>query len=344
MIRIAVDAMGGDNAPDAVVAGCLMALEKRADISVVLAGQPDRIKPLLKDAGDKMSRIEILEAQDVISMHEAPAMAVRRKPNSSMVKALDTIRNGETQACVSAGSTGALLAGGIFRVGRIKGIDRPALATVIPSTNKPYMLLDCGANADCRPEYLVHFGVMGSVYMEKIKGYKNPKVALVNIGAEKEKGNELSKEAYDLLSRSGLNFTGNIEPRYIPEGMADVVVADGFTGNVVLKLTEGLAHVLMGMLKAELISSPVTKIGALLSKPAFRSVKKRMDYTEEGGAPLLGVKGAVIKAHGSSNATAIMNAIFQAARMVDGNIVDIIAEQIRALNAADSEYPAASKG
>ena len=310
MIRIAVDAMGGDNAPGAVVEGCIQALNERNDISVILAGQRDKIEPLLLNAGDARSRIEILDAPDVITMHEAPVMAVRRKPNSSMVKAMDAVKNGDAQACVSAGSTGALLAAGMFRVGRIPGIERPALASVIPSTNKPYILLDCGANADCRPDYLVQFGIMGSIYMEKVKGYSNPRVALVNIGSESEKGNELSKETYPLLEKSGLNFTGN----------------------VVLKLTEGLASMLMGMIKTELMSSTTTKIGAMLAKPAFKKVKKRMDYTEEGGAPLLGVKGAVIKAHGSSNATAIKNALFQAARMVDGKVVDIIAEQISKLD------------
>ncbi len=334
MIRIAVDAMGGDNAPGAVVEGCLMALRERADIAVALAGRPEALEPLLSGAGALRERIDIIEARDVISMHEQPALAVRRKPDSSVVKAMEAVKRGEAQACVSAGSTGALLAGGIFRVGRIKGIDRPALASVIPSTARPYLLLDCGANADCRPEYLAQFALMGSIYMEKVKGYSNPRVALVNIGAESEKGNELSKAAYALLSQSGLNFTGNIEPRDIPAGAADVVVADGFTGNVVLKLTEGLASMLMGMIKAELMSSTVTKLGAALAKPAFRNVKKRMDYTEEGGAPLLGVRGAVIKAHGSSNATAIKNALYQAARMVEGDIVNIIEAQMNARFAA----------
>jgi glycerol-3-phosphate acyltransferase PlsX len=337
MIRIAVDAMGGDNAPGAVVEGCIQALRERADISVILAGQSQAIEPLLAGAGDVRARIEILEAPDVITMHEAPVMAVRRKPNSSMVKALDAVKSGDAQACVSAGSTGALLAGGMFRVGRIRGIERPALASIIPSTNKPYILLDCGANADCRPEYLVQFAMMGSIYMEKVKGYSNPRVALVNIGSESEKGNELSKATYPLLEQSGLNFTGNIEPRDIPAGAADVVVADGFTGNVVLKLTEGLASMLLGMIKTELMSSTVTKVGAALSKPAFRKVKKRMDYTEEGGAPLLGVKGAVIKAHGSSNATAIKNALFQAARMIDGDIVNIIETQVGKISAQDGQ-------
>lgn len=337
MIRIAVDAMGGDNAPGAVVEGCIQALRERADISVILAGQSQAIEPLLAGAGDVRVRIEILEAPDVITMHEAPVMAVRRKPNSSMVKALDAVKSGDAQACVSAGSTGALLAGGMFRVGRIRGIERPALASIIPSTNKPYILLDCGANADCRPEYLVQFAMMGSIYMEKVKGYSNPRVALVNIGSESEKGNELSKATYPMLEQSGLNFTGNIEPRDIPAGAADVVVADGFTGNVVLKLTEGLASMLLGMIKTELMSSTVTKVGAALSKPAFRKVKKRMDYTEEGGAPLLGVKGAVIKAHGSSNATAIKNALFQAARMIDGDIVNIIETQVGKISAQDGQ-------
>lgn len=337
MICIAVDAMGGDNAPGAVVEGCLMALRERSDISVALAGPGDKLEPLLEGAGALRERIKIVEAPDMITMHEAPALAVRRKPNSSMVRALEEVKRGAAQACVSAGSTGALLAGGIFRVGRIKGIVRPALASVIPSTARPYLLLDCGANADCRPEYLAQFALMGSIYMEKVKGYAQPRVALVNIGAESEKGNELSKAAYALLSESGLNFKGNIEPRDIPAGAADVVVTDGFTGNVILKLTEGLAGMLMGMIKAELMASTVTKLGAALARPAFRNVKKRMDYTEEGGAPLLGVRGAIIKAHGSSNATAIKNALYQAARMVEGNIVDIIETQISALAGAEAQ-------
>ena len=337
MIRIAVDAMGGDNASGAVVEGCLMALRERADIAVTLAGPRDKLEALLEGAGDAAGRVEILDAPDVIGMDEAPVMAVRRKPNSSMVKALDEVKRGAAQACVSAGSTGALLAGGMFRVGRIKGIERPALGVVIPSAQKPYILLDSGANAECRPEYLVQFALMGSIYMEKVKGYSSPRVGLVNIGAESEKGNELSKATYPLLEASGLNFTGNIEPRDIPAGAADVVVTDGFTGNVVLKLTEGLAAMLMGMIKTELMASPVTKVGAALAKPAFRSVKKRMDYTEEGGAPLLGVKGAVIKAHGSSNSTAIKNALFQAARMVEGGVAEIIEAQVGALKAPEKQ-------
>ena len=337
MIRIAVDAMGGDNAPRAIVEGTLLALRDNPDMNVLLFGKTEEVEPLLSGAGEERARLELRDAREIITMDEAPVMAVRRKTGSSLVMAVDAVKSGEAQAVVSAGSTGALLAGGLFRIGRVKGIDRPAIATLIPSPQKPYILLDSGANADCRPEYLVGFAIMGSVYMQQVMGCENPRVALVNIGAESEKGNELSKAAYKLLSNSGLNFTGNIEARDIPAGAADVVVTDGFTGNVILKLIEGLSKTLFKMIKTELIASPITKLGALLAKPAFASVKGRLDSSEVGGAPLLGTKGVVIKAHGSSNARAVQNALLQARRVVEGDVAGIIERKMAELTAAGAE-------
>lgn len=339
-IIVAVDAMGGDNAPGAVVEGSLMALREMPDLKIMLCGPTDTLKPLLNEAGDLMARIEIREAPDVIGMHEAPALAIRRKTNSSMVVALMAVKNGEAQAALSAGSTGALLAGGMLRLGRIKGIDRPALAPVLPGRKNPFLLIDAGANVDCQSEYLRQFGLMGSIYMEKVMGVQNPRVGLLNIGAESEKGSRLYKEAHQLMAGQNVyHFTGNIEARDVPSGDADVVVADGFDGNIILKYTEGLASSLVGMLKDEMMSSTRSKVGALLLKPALRAFKKRMDYEEYGGAPLLGVTGAVIKAHGSSNAAAFKNAFRQAHKMVSGDVVGQIAREmakLAALNAQDS--------
>ena len=336
MIKIALDAMGGDNAPQAIVQGALDALGERQDLAITLFGQKEKIEPLLSGAAGLGDRISIVDAREVITMEEAPALAIRHKSDSSIVRALESMRGGENDAVVSAGSTGALLAGGLFRVGRIKGVERPAIATVFPSPKRPYVLLDCGANADCHPEYIVNFALMGSVYMNKVMGYENPTIGLVNIGAESEKGNELAKNTYELLKNSGLNFTGNVEPRDIPAGAVDVAVTDGFTGNVILKLTEGLAKTLFGMLKTELMATPFTKIGAALAKPAFKKIKDGLDPSVVGGAPLLGCKGTIIKAHGSSNAMAIKNALYQAARVVEGDVVNIIEKRVAELTGGEN--------
>ena len=241
-ITVAVDAMGGDNAPGAVVEGSLMALREMPDLRILLCGPTEALKPLTAGAGDVKERIEIREAPEVIGMHDAPVLAIRRKTGSSMVVALMAVKDGEAQAALSAGSTGALLAGGMLRVGRIKGIDRPALAPVLPGRKNPFLLIDAGANVDCQSEYLRQFGLMGSIYMEKVMGVSRPRVGLLNIGAESEKGSRLYKEAHQLMANQSVyNFTGNIEARDVPNGDADVVVADGFDGNIVLKYTEGLA-------------------------------------------------------------------------------------------------------
>ena len=329
---IALDAMGGDQAPDAIVAGAIAALRRFEDIRVILAGPQSRLEALLAEAGDVLDRMEILPADDVIQMDESPMLAVRQKVNSSMVQAMLAVREGRAGAVVSAGNTGALLAGGMLRIGRIPGIERPALAPVIPGVKKPFLLIDAGANVDCQPRYLVQFGLMGSVYMHSVMDVEKPAVGLVNIGAEAEKGNKLTKETYQLMqAQSSYYFAGNAEARDIPIGDFDVVVADGFDGNIILKYTEGLASAMMGMLMGNLNASKVTRLGAALSRPAFRKFKRSMDYNAYGGAPLLGVEGAVIKAHGASGKTAIMNAVRQARTMLAGDVAGKIREGLSGL-------------
>lgn len=326
---VAMDAMGGDHAPEAPVQGAILALKRFPDLRVQLYGPASQLKELLSAAGDVAERIEVVDAPEIIGMHDSPTDAVRRKVNSSMVKAMLAVKEGRAAAMVSAGSTGALLAGGILRVGRIPGIDRPALTVVMPGRKKPYLLLDCGANVDCLPRVLALFGLMGSIYMKRVMGVEVPDVRLVNIGTEAEKGNRLSKEAHQLMSaQQAYHFGGNVEARDVPLGACDVVVADGFDGNLLLKYAEGLSSALVGMLKDEMMSSTRAKLGALLLKPALRAFKNKMNYEEYGGAPLLGLKGAVIKAHGSSNATAMMNAIRQARTMIMGDVVTLIAEGV----------------
>ena len=329
---IALDAMGGDHAPEAIVEGALRALRKYADIEILLAGPEDRLEALIADAADVQERIGILNATQVIEMDEPPMLAVRTKKDSSMVVAMNAVKEGRAGAAVSAGSTGAVLTCGMFRVGRIPGVERPALAPVLPGLKNRFMLIDSGANVDCQPKYLLQFGLMGSVYMKSVLDVQQPRVGLVNIGAEAEKGNKLTKETYALMEKqNGYAFAGNCEARDVFTGDYDVVVADGFDGNVILKHTEGLANVLFSMIKEEMMGSLRTKIGGALAKPAFRKIKRRMDYNTVGGAPLLGVNGAVVKAHGSSGAEAIENAVAQARRMLEGDVVGKIRSGLSAL-------------
>lgn len=329
---IAVDAMGGDNAPKAVCEGALLALREMPEIGVRLYGRESDVRACLGVYDDVKDRLEVVHAEEVIDMHEAPVLAVRRKSESSMVKAMLAVKSGEAQAFVSAGSTGALLAGGMLRVGRIRGIERPALATVFPGRRGLFMLIDCGANVDCQPQYLAQFGLMGKVYMEKVQGMRDPAVGLVNIGAEESKGNALSKKTYELMSgQSAYRFAGNIEARDIPLGEVQVVVCDGFDGNLILKYTEGLASAMMGMMKEEMLSSLRTKVGAMLVKPALRRFKNRLSAEEVGGAPLLGVQCAMVKAHGNSNARAFKNAIRQARDMLEGRVTDEIRDGLARL-------------
>ncbi len=330
---IALDVMGGDNAPEALIEGAKAALQEMPDIKLVLCGKEEVISGLESD------RVRLVPASEVITMEEAPMMAVRKKVDSSLVKAMLEVREGRADAVVSAGSTGAVLAGGMFRIGRIKGIERPALAGILPARKGPTLLTDIGANVDCQPKYLNAFAMMGSVYMENVVGIKNPKVGLANIGTEAEKGNKLAKESYELMStQKGYNFCGNVEAREISSGEYQVVVFDGFDGNLILKYTEGLSSDLVGMLKEEIMGGGLkAKIGGLLLKPAMRAFKKRMDYTEQGGAPLLGVDSAVVKAHGSSNAKAICSAIRQARSMLENDVVGKIRAGVAELTEDNKE-------
>ncbi|MBQ7092802.1 MAG: phosphate acyltransferase PlsX, partial [Clostridia bacterium] len=274
------------------------------------------------------SRVEIHHAPEVIGCDEQPAFAIRRKKNSSLVKAMELVRDKEAECVLSAGSTGAVLAGATFIVRRIEGVKRPALGVVFPAEKGCVLIMDCGANVDCKPSYLMQFAVMASAYMKDVMGVENPRIGLLNNGAEAEKGNELTKAAYKLLENAPVNFVGNCEARDILSGQFDAIVCDGFAGNVVLKYTEGMASTLMSMLKGELMADTRSKIGALLSKPAFKRFKKIMDYTEYGGAPLLGIDGGVVKAHGSSNAKAFAAAVGQARKFALGGINGSIRDAI----------------
>ncbi len=328
MCHVYLDAMGGDNAPECTVNGALEALREKADLRVTLAGTASVIEPMLKDADDVRDRITVEDTPDIITNHDAPVMAVRQKKQSAVVRGMLNVREGAADAFVSAGSTGATLAGGMFRLGRIPGIERPALAPLLPNGKGYFCLIDCGANVDSLPEYLPQFGIMGEAYMRTVRGLESPRVGLVNIGAEAEKGNALVKAAYPLMEKAPFNFIGNLEGRDITADVADVAVTDGFYGNLILKFMEGVAGTLMGIIKKELLSDTRGKVAGLIAKPAFRRVKKLMDYSEVGGAPLLGVQGPVIKAHGSSNAHAIACAIRQAVNMVDHHLVDEITAQL----------------
>lgn len=334
-MRIYVDAMGGDNAPQAPVAGALEALEKNRELELVLAGPEKTVSQTVdsvfqtEEQKKLLNRVTIVDCPEVITNEEAPVMAVRHKKQSAIVDGMLKLRDGEVDAFVSAGSTGAVLAGGMFRLGRLHGVERPALAPLLPNGKDFFLLIDCGANVDCRPEYLHQFAQMGTAYMQIMRGVANPRVGLVNNGAEAEKGCALTKAAYEILSADDkLNFVGNVEAREITHDSADVIVCDGFVGNVILKFMEGVSGTLMGMIKREMLADTRSKIGALLAKPAFRRVKKSMDYSEVGGAPLLGVSGNVVKAHGSCSAHAFACAIYQAEKMVTGDVVGKIEKQL----------------
>lgn len=330
-MKIAVDIFGGDNSPSALIDGCVDAAKLYDDVEFVFTGDERIITDYMSEKGYGSSRISIIDAPEMITCGDQPTVAIKRKKNSSLVKALELVASKEADAFVSAGSTGAVLAGATLIVRRIKGVKRPALAPVMPTVKGPVLLIDCGANVDCKPNYLQQFAVMGSAYMKKVCGIDAPRVGLINNGAEAEKGNELTKSAYKLLENTDINFVGNCEARYTMTGDYDVLVCDGFVGNAVLKCTEGVARSVMSIMKQELMASPITKLGALISKSGFKRVKKRMDYTEYGGAPLLGINGCIIKAHGSSNAKAITSAIGQARSYCIGDVTAAIQRGIEAL-------------
>lgn len=333
MLNIAIDVFGGDNAPAATIEGSVQALHNLADIHLLLFGDERRMEAeLARFPEADRSRLTLCHAPEVISCEEAPTAAIRAKKDSSMVRAMNAVRAGEADCLVSAGSTGALLAGATLVIRRIKGVKRPALGMAIPNrAGGATLLMDCGANTDSKPSYLQQFAVMASAYLEGVMGVREPRVGLLNNGLEAGKGNALTKAAYPLLAAAPIRFVGNCEAREILSGDFDAVICDGFDGNVVLKYTEGLADVLMSMLKRELFADTRSKLGAALAKPAFRRFKSIMDYTEYGGAPLLGVDGGVIKAHGSSNAKAFCAAIGQARRYAQGNVGGAIAAGVARL-------------
>ncbi|MDL2225344.1 phosphate acyltransferase PlsX [Eubacteriales bacterium OttesenSCG-928-M02] len=327
MVRLAVDAMGGDHAPQAILDGCLKALEEYPDLSLVLCGDESAIRSHLQDKSFEQKRVRIMHTTEVVTNEESPVQAIKQKKNSSLVVGLTLAADEEVDGFVTAGSTGATLAGGTLIVRRIRGVLRPALAPVMPNKRGTgTLLIDCGANVDCKPQYLAQFGLMGSAYMEKVMGVENPRVGLLNNGAEEGKGNELAKESFPLLKEMPINFVGNMEGRDIFTGDYDVAVADGFVGNTALKVAEGVGSMLFSMIKEEIMASFRTKVGAVLLKPALSEISKRTDYTEYGGALLLGLNAPVVKAHGSSNANAFFNALRQALDMVKRNVVPTIRE------------------
>ena len=312
LVRVAVDAMGGDYAPLEIVKGAVDAVNSRDDIKVFLVGREEAVRAELQKYQYDASRTEVVNAAEVIEMAEPPVQAIRSKKDSSIVVAMKMVKNGEADAFVGAGSTGAVLVGGQLIVGRIKGVERPPLAPLLPTEKGASLLIDCGANVDARPSHLVQFSKMGSIYMEHVVGISNPRVAIVNIGAEEEKGNALVKETFPLLKAcDDINFIGSIEARDIPSGYADVIVCEAFAGNIILKLYEGVGSTLISMVKKGMMSSFRSKIGALLVKPALKKTLKQFDTSEHGGAPLLGLKGLVVKTHGNSKALEIRNSIIQ---------------------------------
>ncbi len=321
--------MGGDNAPDEIVKGAVEAVNLREDIQVFLVGKEDVIREKLASYTYKEAQIEVVNATEIIETAEPPVAAIRKKKDSSIVVGMKLVKEGKADAFVSAGSSGAILVGGQLLVGRIRGIERPPLAPLIPTAKGVSLLVDCGANVDARASHLVQFARMGSIYMEHVVGVKNPKVAIVNIGAEEEKGNALVKETFPLLKEcKDINFIGSIEAREIPAGQADVIVCEAFVGNVILKLYEGLAAVLLKKIKGGMMSTLRSKIGALLVKPALKNTLKAFDTSENGGAPLLGLNGLVVKTHGSSKAAEIRNSIIQCVTFKEQQINEKIKENI----------------
>jgi glycerol-3-phosphate acyltransferase PlsX len=320
--------MGGDDAPAAIVAGALVAA-RHAQVGLLLAGPSERIRDeLARHPGAAQLDIEILDAPDVIESTEAPAVALRRKPGASIRVAADAVREGRASALFSAGHTGATVMAAHAAFGRLPGVDRPALATVIPTRRTPAVLLDSGANAECRPQHLVQFAVMGSAYARVAIGCARPRVGLLSIGEEESKGNDLTREAHQLLKSAPVNFVGNVEGRHVYAGEADVIVCDGFTGNVTLKISEGLVETVERLLHAELSSTFGTRVGYLLSRRAYRRFRKRLDYSEYGGAPLVGVAGLCVVGHGRSSAKAVRNAVAMSARFVREGLLDRLAREV----------------
>ena len=332
-MKLAIDVMGGDHAPDAILEGCLQALSMlQPETELLLFGDSAAINGSLRTVGDAGGRLHVYPTTEVIGCDEAPTRAIRAKKDSSLVRAVQAVADGEADCVVSAGNTGALLTAATLIIRRIDGVKRPALAPLLPTVaGNGVLLIDSGANTDCKPAYLQQFALMGAAYMHSVQGIENPRIGLLNNGAEAEKGSELTKAAHALLLETPVNFAGNCEARDALSGDVDVLVCDGFDGNVLLKGIEGTVASMLTLLKQNLYATLRTKAGAALAKPAFRALKHKLDYTEHGGAPLLGVKSGVIKAHGSSNATAFCNAVLQAERLVAADVTGRISQALSAL-------------
>lgn len=326
-MKIAVDAMGGDFAPAVVVEGSIKAADE-LDIPIILVGDSSRVEAELKKYGPKRPNISVRHASEVVEMHESPVQAIRKKKDSSLKVCFDLVKNGEAGAVVSAGNSGAAMAAGMFFMRKIKGVDRPAIAVSVPTMKNPTVLLDVGGNVDCKPVHLLQFAVMGEVYARYVLKKDRPRVGLLSNGEEEGKGNELTRETNALLKKTSLDYIGYVEGRDIYQGDVDVVVADGFVGNVVLKLSEGLVEAVTLMLKNEIMASVPSKIGYLLAKGAFKKLKKKIDYAEYGGAPLLGIDGVCFISHGRSNPKAIKNAILRASEYATGNVNAMLRSEV----------------
>ncbi|ADQ46398.1 fatty acid/phospholipid synthesis protein PlsX [Caldicellulosiruptor kronotskyensis 2002] len=330
-MRIGIDAMGGDNAPHAVIEGVALYLKENRDDEIVIFGDKNIIEEECVQRVQPLDKLEIIDCKEKIEFEDEPVKAIRQKKDSSIVVGLQYLKEGKIDAFVSAGSTGALMAGGLLIVGRIKGIDRPALTTKLPYKDGQYLLIDVGSNTDCRPINILQFAQMATVYVSKVLGKKNPTVGLLNIGTEENKGNDLSKQSYELLkSAKNINFVGNVEARSLPFSPPDIVVCDGFVGNIVLKLTEGMGLLFFDILKDIAKSSFRAKIGGLLLKPYLKRLKGKYDYKEVGGAPLLGIDGIIVKCHGSSDGQAIFSGIHQAKAFYENNVLALLKEEITA--------------
>lgn len=327
-MKIIVDGMGGDNAPESTVRGSIEAI-KEYDIEILITGPKELLEKELSKYDYPKDKITILQASEKIENNDNPTTAIRKKKDSSLVVALKAMTENMGDGVISAGNTGALLAGGLFIVKRIDGIDRAALTVVYPTTKGASLLVDAGANMDSKPEYLEQFAIMGSIYVENVMNIKNPKVGLVNVGTEDEKGNQLTKDAYSLIKKRHINFVGNVEARDLPDGIVDVIVCDGFVGNIILKLTEGMAKSIFTLLKRAFVTSTKSKLGALLLKPEMLKLKKVLDYREYGGAPLLGTKQPIVKAHGSSDYYAFKNGILHLKTFIEKDVISIIETNLK---------------